>query len=81
VGAEHVAQGRGVDAFRVRALLRLFELLGVAQEDDAACRVRGREDVARGQAFACLKAGFALGEGHLGGLVDEQEMDGVAVRV
>ena len=57
-----MAEGRGVDAFRVRALLRLFELLGVAEEDDAARRVGGREDV---------------GEGHLGGLVDEQHVDGL----
>jgi hypothetical protein len=37
--AEHVAEGRGVDAFRMRAFLRLFELLRVAQEDYAGRRV------------------------------------------
>ncbi len=60
--AEHVAEGRGVDAFGMGAFLRLFELLRVAQEDDAGRGVGGGEDV---------------GEGHLGGFVDEEDVDGV----
>ena len=64
-----MTEGRGFDAFGMGAFFRLFELLGVAQEDDAGRGVGCGEGVARGQAFACLKAGFALGEGHLGGFV------------
>ena len=61
---EEVLEGRGVDAFGVRAALRLLELLRVAEEDDA---LRG------------LGHGEDVGEGGLAGLVHEEDVDGAGV--
>ena len=47
-------------AFRVAALKRLFELLGVAQQDEAPARPGGAKHV---------------GQRHLAGFVDNQDVD------
>jgi len=63
---EEVLEGRGVDAFGVRAALRLLELLRVAEEDDA---LRG------------LGHGEDVGEGSLAGFVHEEDVEGAGVLV
>ena len=60
--AENMVERRHVGAFGVAALHRLFELPRVAQEHDAVCRLRDRQDVR---------------QRHLCGLVDEQHIDGL----
>jgi len=53
-----------VRALRVRALLRLFEVLRIAQQNDAP---RG------------LRNGQHVREGHLPRLVDEEHVDGAVI--
>ena len=60
--AEHVLERRDVRRPRMASLLRLFELLRVAEQDEAPRGVRDGEHV---------------GERHLAGLVDEQHIDGL----
>ncbi len=62
--AEEVLQRGGVGAFGVRAALRLLELLGIAEKNDALRGLRHGEDV---------------GERGLAGLVDEEDVERVRV--
>ena len=62
LAVKNVMQRRHVRAFGVAALHRLFELLRIAEQHDAARRLRHRQDV---------------GERHLRGLVDEEHVDRV----
>ena len=58
--AEHVLQRRRVDAVGMTSLLRLLELLRIAEQHDAVRRLRHGDDVR---------------ERHLSGFVDEEHVD------
>ena len=60
---KQVLEGRHFRALGMAALLRLLQLLRVAEEDDALGRLRDRKDVRKR---------------HLPGLVHEEHVDGIA---